>query len=115
MIPKDAIPLEEFERMEQGLPPRPKKKVIRPEPEFPRVENRIEFVDIPLEKLVRIEGIRKNILKNSEGVRFIGFDIELELKDSKPLTGWILEGDLYQLLPFVREKTDQVLLHSIGY
>ena len=43
MIPKDAIPLDDWERMQKGLPPRPEKKIVRVEPEFPKVENRIEL------------------------------------------------------------------------
>jgi len=114
-IPRDAIPLEGFERMQKGLPPRPEKKIVRVEPEFPKFENRIEFEKLPLDKLARITGIRKNVLRNKDGVHFIGYDIEIEVKDSKPIQGWIGEGDLIRLIPFVREKTDQALLHSIGY
>ena len=108
---------EEYKRWEAGLPPLPKKKVVREEPEFPKVENQIRFESIPLDKLVRIEAIRKHVLKNPEGAHFIGFDIEIEIKDSESLAGWIGEGDLYKLLPFIRQKgeTDQALLHSIGY
>jgi len=115
MIPKDAIPLEDFLRMEKGLPPRPKKKIVRVEPEFPKVENRIEFEKLPLDKLAGITGIRKNVLRNKDGVHFIGHDIEIEVKDSKPIQGWIGEGDLIRLIPLIREETDQLLLHSIGY
>jgi hypothetical protein len=114
MIPRDAVSLEDFERAEKGLPPLPKKKIIREEPEFPQIPNRIEFAKIPLDKLVRIEAIRKNVLKNKDGVRFIGYNIEIEMKDSKSLQGWIMEGDLYKCLPYLREKTDQALLRSIG-
>ncbi len=115
MIPKDAIPLEDWERIEQGLSPLPKKREIRPEPEFPKVENRIDFESIPLDKVMRINAVRKNVIKNKEGVRFIGYDIEIELKDLKPLQGWLLEGELVRLVPLIREKTDQAMLHSIGY
>ena len=114
-IPRDAIPLEDFLRMQKGLPPRPEKKIVRVEPEFPKVENRIEFESIPLDKVVRINAIRKNALRNKEGVIFIGYDVEIELKDSKPLQGWIEEGCLRKLIPLIREKTDQLILHSIGY
>lgn len=48
---RDALPLEDWKRIDKGLPPRPKKKVIRQEPEFPQIPNRIEFVKIPLDKL----------------------------------------------------------------
>jgi hypothetical protein len=115
MIPKDAITEEEYSRWEKGLPPLPKKKVERPEPEFPKITNRIDFESVPLDKVVRINAIRKNVLRNREGIIFIGYDTEIEVKDSKPLQGWIGEGDLRRLISLVREKTDQLLLHSIGY
>jgi len=115
MIPKEAVPMEDFLRMERGLPPRPKAKIIRPEPEFPKVDNQIKFESIPLDRVIGIERIRKNVLKNKDGIHFIGYDIQIEVRDSKPLQGWILEGDLVRLKPFIREKTDQAILHSIGY
>ena len=68
-----------------------------------------------MDKVVRINAVRKNVLRNKEGVIFIGYDVEIELKDSKPLQGWLLEGDLISFVPLIREKTDQVILHSIGY
>ncbi len=115
VIPIDAVDKEDFDRAERGLPPRPKAKVIRKEPEFPQINNRIEFAKLDLKKVVRIEAIRKNVLKNKDGARFIGFDIIIEISDGKPLEGWMMEGDLFSLLPFVREKTDQVILQNVHY
>ncbi len=116
-IPRDAIPLEDFERMEQGLPPRPKKIVVRPEPEMPKIENQINFADIPIEKLLRIQAVKKRIVKNWEGVRFIGYDAIIELREGKPLTGWFQEGTMEQLrrMPVIKENTDARLLGSIGW
>lgn len=115
VIPRDAVDLEDFERAERGLAPLPKKKIIRQVAEFPKVENQIKFQSIPLAKVVRIEAIRRNTVKNKDGAHFIGYNIEIEMKDSKSLQGWIMEGDLYKCLPYLREKTDQAILHSIGY
>ncbi len=115
MTLREAIPLEDFERMEKGLPPLPKKKEIRPDPEPPMVENRIEFESIPLDKAVRLTRVREHSQRNKDGVIFIGYDIELELKDSRPLQGWVDEGTLIKLIPLIRERTDQAILHSVGY
>lgn len=115
VIPRDAVTLENFKRSEAGLAPIPEKKVPREEPEFPKVENQIKFESIPLDKVVRIEAIRKNVVKNFEGVRFIGYDIEIEVDGSESLQGWLMEGDAIRLkkLPWVREKTDMRLLDVI--
>ncbi len=115
-IPKDAMTLEDYERYEKGLPPLPKKKIERPDPIPPKIEN-LKFDDLPIEKLVRIQAVRKKILKNAEGVNFIGFDAIIEIKDSKPLTGFFFEGDMEKLkrLPVIAENTDARLLQSIGW
>jgi len=113
-IPREAIDKADFDRMERGLPPRPKPKIIRPEPKFPVVPNRIEFLKLPLEKLIRIEAIRRRVIRNEEGVSFLGYDIQIEVRDGKPLQGWIEEGDLVRLLPHVRDLTDEAILDNIG-
>ena len=117
MIMKDAIPREDWTRIDKGLAPLPKKKVERPDPIPPKVENQIQFKDVPIEKLVRIQAVKKRIVKNEEGARFIGYDAIIEVKDSKPLTGWFLEGDMMKLkkFPVIAENTDARLLGSIGY
>jgi hypothetical protein len=112
-IMKEAVPLDEWERMDKGLSSKPKMKVLKPDPEPPEVPNRIEFKSINLNKVIQIEAVRKNIVKNEEGMRFIGFDVSIEVKDSGPLRGWILEGDLRKLLPYVRDNTDDAILGSI--
>jgi len=117
MIPKDAIPLEEWERMQKGLPPLPEKKVVRPEPELPEIKNRVNFEDIPIEKLLRIQAVKKRIVKNQDGVRFIGYDAIIERREGKPLAGWFQEGIMEQLrrMPVIKENTDARILGSIGW
>ena len=112
-IPREAIDLEDWKRMDKGLPPRKKAKVVIPEPKNPVVPNQINFVEIPLDKVVRLEAVRRNVIKNDDGVRFLGYDVIIEMKDSKSKTGWLLEGDLVRLLPHVRDLTDESILNSI--
>ena len=113
-IPREAIDLEDWKRMDKGLPPRKKAKIVIPEPKFPVVPNRIEFLKIPLEKVVRIAAIRRRVIRNEEGVSFLGHNVSIEVRDGKPLQGWIEEGDLVRLLPHVRDLTDEAILDNIG-
>jgi hypothetical protein len=117
VIPKETMSGEEYERWEKGLPALPKKKIERPEPIPPKIQNQIKWEDLPIEKLVRIQAARKRILKNEEGVTFIGYDAIVEIKDSKPLTGFFFEGDMEKLrkLPVIAENTDARLLSGISF
>ena len=113
VIMKEAIDLEDWELIDQGKPPRKKVKPIIPEPKFPTIPNRIIFAEIPLGKVVRIEAVRRNVIKNDDGVRFLGYDLIIQMKDSKSKNGWMVEGDLMKLLPHVRDLTDESILNSI--
>ena len=112
-IPREAIDLEDWKRMDKGLPPRKKAKVVISEPKNPVVANQINFVEIPLDKVVRLEAVRRNVIKNDDGVRFLGYDLIIQMKDSKSKNGWMVEGDLMKLLPHVRDLTDESILNSI--
>ena len=117
----EAMDKEDWERMDKGLPPLPKKKIIRPEPKMPNVENRIMFADIPLDKFEKLISARRRSIKNDEGMRFIGMDIVIELKkgpgrppkteveeksESRVISGWMIEGDWTKLYFKIRDKVD---------
>jgi hypothetical protein len=111
----EAISREDFERQEKGLPPLKKDKIVRPEPEFPKVDNLIKFDDIPILDFERIVTSAMRRIKNKEGVNFIGYDVTILLKarrragrptkeeeeagEPQPriLKGWMIEGDFEKL------------------
>jgi hypothetical protein len=112
MIPRDAVDLEDFKRMERGLPPRPKPKVVKPEPEPPVVPDRIRFENIP-DKEIRDFAARRHSVRNSSGTIFCGYNFYLEFTDNKSISGWIDEGTLEQLKKRIpQERID--LLRKIG-
>jgi len=43
---QEAMSKENWERIDKGLPPIKKVKIVRPEPEKPKIENEIKFDDI---------------------------------------------------------------------
>ena len=116
---QEAMTKADFERSEKGLPPFKVKKIVRPEPEKPEIENEITFNDTTgFIELIRAE--RKSV-KNAEGVRFIGFNIEIELEGKKKagrpkesekeippeprvLEGWMAEGDFMELVRTYRKE-----------
>ncbi len=112
-IPRDAVSLEDFERMDRGLSPRPKPKVVRPEPEPPVVEDRIRFEDIPDEE-IRDFSARGRSVQNEDGAHFTGFVFYLEFTSGKTIQGWLPEGEFYQLKRRIpKERTD--LFNKIGW
>jgi len=96
MIPKDAVSLENFERMERGLPPRARPKVVRTEPIPPVVPDQIAFKDIPTGELHEFNA-RSCTHKNSEGSWFTGYNVFLETRDGKTVQGWLPEGEFIKL------------------
>jgi hypothetical protein len=52
---RTAIDKEDYDRMENGLPPRPKEKVEMPEPEGPEVPDQIFLEDILKKKFVELK------------------------------------------------------------
>ena len=116
---KEAMTKVDFERSEKGLPPFKPKIVPRPEPEKPEVENEITFKDITgFIGLIRAE--RKTV-RNAEGMRFIGFSVEIALEGKKGpgrpkesekeipiepvvLEGWMAEGNFMELVRTYRKE-----------
>lgn len=102
-IMREAIDKEDFDRKEKGLSPRPKKKIVMPDPEAPMVEKRMTIKDIPIEDLMSFTEEKKTV-SNREGVKFIGFDVIIRLRDKKPLLGWMAEKDVLQLRQLVPRR-----------
>ncbi|HUV58521.1 MAG TPA: hypothetical protein VMW09_00220 [Desulfatiglandales bacterium] len=111
---KDAVSLENFERMERGLPPTPRPKVVRTEPEKPKVENEIRFKDIPEGEIFEFSA-RNCTYKNSEGTRFTGYTIYLEMRDGNIIEGWLDEGNFQKLkLRLQAERPDLLSKIALG-
>jgi hypothetical protein len=122
---QEAMSREEWERQDKGLPPLKKEKIVRPEPNPPKVEKVIKFDAIPLDRFVRLLNVKRNMAKNEDGMRFIGYDVEMEIKykakKQKPLekvlseeeeketyilSGWMPEGDWLQFVRTMRKQLD---------
>lgn len=120
-IMQEAMTQENWERTEKGLPPLKPKKIVRPEPEKPEVENQIYFENIKPELFARLDSAKRRTIKNAQGVRFIGFDITMHMYQKgafgrpkevekgvlaapEKLSGWMLEGDFLSLTRTCREK-----------
>jgi len=122
---KEAISKDDFERAEKGLPPLKTKKEPRPEPEKPEVQDEITFEDISgFIELLRAE---RKVIKNAEGVSFIGFSVEIMLEGKKKpgrpkesekeipieptvLEGWMCEGDFLKLVRTYRKEINSQVI-----
>ena len=124
-IMQEAMTRANWERVEKGLPPFKVKKESRPEPEKPAIEDEITFKDISgFIELLRAE---KKVIKNVEGVRFIGFSVEIMLEGKKKpgrpkesekeipveprvLEGWMCEGDFLKLVRTYRKEINSQVI-----
>jgi hypothetical protein len=105
---------EDFERMEKGLPPRPKQKVIIPEPEPPVIENQIFLKDFQKKEIVNVDGHARAV-KNKDGVRFTGFDLMITFQDKAVISGWLSDGDFQRMKALTRgSKIDTGLNRILG-
>lgn len=117
---KEAMTRANFERTEKGLPPFKPEIIKRSEPEKPEIKNEIKFKDIKLDDFIELTEAKRSIVKNTEGVRFIGFDVVMKLKQKGPfgrpkktengepagpkiVTGWMDEGNFLELMRTFRE------------
>ena len=125
----EAISREDFERMEKGLRPLKRKVIPRPDPEKPVIENEIKFDNIPPDRFKDLESAKRNTLKNKDGVRFIGYDVEIsfEIKRSpgkppgaitneerdfpKSMKGWMDEGNFHSLIRTFRKQINPQVIH----
>jgi len=113
-LQREAMSREDFERADKGLPPIKKKKIVRPEPERPEIKNELSAKDIKSEDFIDLMSAKRNVIKNGEGIRFIGFDVVIKVvakgpggrpaqsKDGKPVppkivNGWMDEGNFLEL------------------
>lgn len=125
----EAMSKEDFERMEKGLPRLKPKRVDKPDPALPTIENEIKAADIPGGYEIHLESAKRHIMRNEEGVRFIGFNVVIELfpirqkrKPGRPkesesvelepmtLTGWMLEGQFLEFVRTYRKQIDQQVI-----
>jgi len=117
----EAIDKEDWERMDKGLTPVKKPKVVIPEPKFPKIDNHLKFEDVPIDRFEKLLSARRSVVKNEEGARFIGYDVLIEFKGKrKPgrppetkeeippeiISGWMIEGDFLHLYRLIRDRVN---------
>jgi hypothetical protein len=103
-IMQEAVPKEDWERMEKGLPPINRKPEPRPDPENPKVDDQISLKKIDFQRLISAK--REN-RRNKDKVLFIGFSVRMEIKEGagvKSLGGWVPEAEWLEFLRINRGK-----------
>lgn len=125
---QEAMTRANFERTEKGLPPFKPEKIVRPEPEKPEIENEIKFKDIDTKLFADLKSANRKVIKNKEGVRFIGFDVSMSVyqkgafgrpkKTEKGesvgpeiITGWMDEGNFLELTRTFKETIKPQVIH----
>jgi len=104
-IMKDMMDKTDWERLNKGLPVEKKAKPVFDDPKQPAVRWQIDVSSISAKDLESITGQRKNV-HNKEGVTFIGYDVQIQVKDEKLRKGWITDGDLIKLKKAVKGRKD---------
>ena len=110
-ITKEMVDKADWEAMDRGEKPKKKSKPVHNNPEQPKVKNQIKASNIPLEELVSITG-RKKTIQDKDGIRFIGFEVSVQLRDKKLITGWMTDGDILYLQRMTREVQGVDILMS---
>lgn len=110
---RESMSKEDWDRQEQGLPPIKRKVEPRPEPEPPEIGDMILFKDVPIDLFSRLLAAKFKMVKNKDGMRFAGFDVEIELsmKEGKEehtdvVKGWMPETEWLLFLRSARSKID---------
>jgi len=90
---KEAVSEGDFEIWDKGgkLPKKVTPSPLEPTP--PKIDKVIRFDKIKLDELEGAPSSKIKTVRNDDGVMFIGFDISLEMKDGKRITGWMPEAD----------------------
>jgi hypothetical protein len=77
-----------------------------PEPEPPKVPDRVRFEDIP-DQEIKDFGARSRTVKNAEGARFTGWNFYVEFINGKKVQGWLPPDEFQKLRDRIpRERTD---------
>ncbi len=119
----EAVSKENFELMERGQ--RPKKPTVEPksDPAMPVIEQIVKVSDIRENYTVKLEQAFRSTKKNVDGVRFIGFEVLIELSpiipkergpgrppEQKTLMGWMQEGEFLSLLRKYSKQIDRQVI-----
>ena len=106
---KEAMTKANFDRVERGLAPLKPEKVDKIEPEKPITDDEILASDIKKGYTINLERANRIVKSNPEGVKFVCYDIKIDLtskKDSLTLEGWMVEGEFLQFLRNNRSNVD---------
>ena len=107
---QEAIPREDWERQDRGLPPISRKAPPKPEPAKPKIDDQISIKKINFHALL---SARRENRKNKEGTTFIGYVVRLEVKEGarvKALGGWVPEADWME---FIRNHRGKINMEAL--
>lgn len=90
-----ALPQEDFDRVQMGLPPREEVREAAPDPEMPAFEGVIRLSDVKMDSILGVKSAKHQSQRNRDGVRFMGFAIEIESAQGNRV-GWMPERDYLQ-------------------
>ena len=125
---QEAMSKEDWEMLEKGIRPKKKARTPRPEPAKPIIENEVKVSDIPEGYSLKLEQAFKKVIQNVDGIRFIGYEVLIELTpipkkrgpgrpkedevapEPKTLMGWMIEGEFLALNRKFRKEIDQQVI-----
>ena len=94
---KDAVDMEDYQRWDKGLPPKKEKAPAMKEPEPPQVADILTLAKLKLQEVVALPRGRHRGIRNKEGIMFMGFDVTIQLKDGKKVSGWMPTADFHEM------------------
>ena len=100
---KEALSQEDFENWDSGKRVKKEPPKVQDDPKRPKVADIIPLGKIKPEDVKGAPSGRIKTIRNEDGVMFTGYNVTLQLKDGKTVTGWMEDGlylELRRLLSF---------------
>jgi len=94
---KTALSEEDYNLWDEGKRPVKVPAPVHPEPKLQKAGKILSLDKIKLDKVSLAVTGRRNIKQNKDGVRFIGFNVALQMKEGKDVEGWMPEADYIEM------------------
>jgi len=94
---KTAVPEEDFKLWDAGKSSKVSEPAVMPAPAPPKEDDILSLDKIDISEISLAVSGRRDVKKNAEGVRFVGFRVTLKMNTGKDLSGWMSEGDYLNL------------------
>lgn len=109
----ELVDMDNFQRWQDDKPLKPEPAPRIPEPKPPKVKDQLTADNIKIEDVAALLTAKRKPVRNANGVIFLGFDLGLEMKNGKKVSGWMPAKDFHDFRHGLFKK-GQVSLDKIS-